>query len=209
MATLRKKELQQHARRIEELVRALDSAADLNLRATAKELVQVLMDLQGASLERILEIVHEDGEAGATLIQTFERDELVKYLLLLHGLHSLDLQTRVMKALDKSRHYLQSQGGDVELIGVDDYGVVRLRLSAASSKGCGSSSGALKKAIEEAIYEEAPDIASLVVEGAEERVAGFVPLAQLSPNILKPELGGEGSGDVTALPLANVQASGS
>ena len=68
-------------------------------------------------------------------------------LLLVHGLHPYDVETRVARALDGVRPYLGSHGGDVELLGVTDDGVVRLRLL-GSCDGCPSSSVTLKLAVE-------------------------------------------------------------
>jgi len=182
-----RKEFQQRAQVIEALVKKIDGVSDPDLRASTKELMQALMALHGAGLERMMEIVHQSGEPGAALIASFERDDLVKGLLLLHGLHPADLQTRILQALEKSRPYLASHGGNVELISLDDSGAVKLRVS-ANSQGCASSTGALKVTIEDAIYDAAPDITSLVIEGlAEERFSpgGFVPVEQLLGNGLK------------------------
>jgi Fe-S cluster biogenesis protein NfuA/nitrite reductase/ring-hydroxylating ferredoxin subunit len=61
------------------------------------------------------------------------------------------------------RPYLQTHGGNVELLGVDD-GVVHLRL-AGNCQGCPSSEMTLKLAIEEAILNAAPDLSSIQVDG--------------------------------------------
>ena len=108
-----------------------------------------------------------DGPADG-LIEQFGDDELVGSLLLLYGLHPVDLETRVRQALDKTRPYLRSHGGNVELAGVDPTGVVRLRLQ-GSCHGCPSSAMTLKLAIEKAIHEAAPDVAGIEVEGESER----------------------------------------
>ena len=55
---------QKRIQRIAEMVEQLESAADPNARAMAKELVESLMALHGAALERILEITSEAGETG-------------------------------------------------------------------------------------------------------------------------------------------------
>jgi Fe-S cluster biogenesis protein NfuA len=81
----------------------------------------------------------------------------------LYGLHPLDLETRVRQALEQVRPYLQSHGGNVELLGVEG-GIIRLRLQ-GSCHGCPSSAQTLKSTIEEAIAEKAPDAAGLQVEG--------------------------------------------
>jgi Fe-S cluster biogenesis protein NfuA len=57
------------------------------------------------------------------------------------------------------RPYLDSHGGDVRLLGVED-GVVRLELQGSCS-GCPSSAVTLKLAVEEAIHKAAPDVAEI------------------------------------------------
>ena len=152
--------------------------ADPEARASAVELLQSLMELHGSCLERMMELVSEAGAPGRAVIDGFARDELVKGLLLLYGLHPVALETRVMQALDKVRPYLSSHGGNVEVIGIDD-GVVRLRLQ-GSCKSCPSSAMTLKLAIEEAIYEAAPDVTAIEAEGVFEPppplVSGLVSL---------------------------------
>jgi Fe-S cluster biogenesis protein NfuA/nitrite reductase/ring-hydroxylating ferredoxin subunit len=183
---LNRKEFQQRAQTIEELVAKLESISDPDHRAATKHLLHALTDLYGSGIERMMELAHQMGEPAAALIENFERDDIVKGLLLLHGLHSLDLESRLLQALEKTRPYLKSHGGNVELVSVDDAGVVKLRLE-GSCHGCPSSSVTMKLAIEDAIYEAAPDILGLEVEGvAEEPVraksVGFVPIEELSGN---------------------------
>ncbi|HYY56429.1 MAG TPA: NifU family protein [Pyrinomonadaceae bacterium] len=160
------KEFQQRVQRVEELIREIELVADPDTRAKAVELVQLLMDFHGAGLERLMEVVAEAGEPGHSIIDDFARDGLVSSLLLLYGLHPLELETRVVQALDKVRPYLGSHGGDVELIRIDE-GVVHLRMQ-GSCNGCPSSAMTLKLAIEEGIYEAAPDVTAIEVEGVVE-----------------------------------------
>jgi Fe-S cluster biogenesis protein NfuA len=135
------------------------------------------MELYGAGLERITEIVFEKGEAGREILDQFGRDELVGNLLAANGLHPLDLEARVRRAVDKLR-----TTATVESLSVEQ-GVIRLRLRASGS-GCGSSAATLKSSVEAAIYEAAPDLVQLVIEGLEETGAasGFVPLEKLVGN---------------------------
>ena len=156
-------ESQQLIERIEELVRKIGAMPDADARATGVELLQSLMELNGAGLERILEMASETGAAGAALIEGFARDELVRGLLLLYGLHPVALETRVAEGLEKVRPYLRSHGGDAELLGIEE-GVVRLRLQ-GSGKSCPSTTTTLKLAIEAAIYEAAPDVVAIEAEG--------------------------------------------
>jgi len=154
---------QQLSQRIEGLIARIETAPDPNVRADALNLVQSLMELHGAGLNRLMEIVAEAGDHGYDLMDDFADDDLVAGLLLLYGLHPHDLETRVLKALDKARPVLHSHGGDVELLGVAE-GIVSLRLT-GSCRDCPSSTMTLKLAIEQAIYEAAPDVTEIITEG--------------------------------------------
>ena len=157
-------ELKDNIRKIEGLVARLQSAPDPATRDAAVELVQHLMDFHAAAIDRMMEIASNAGDAGWDIIDNFAADDLVTHVLLLHGLHPLDLETRVGNALNKVRPYLESHGGNVELIEVAA-GKVRLRMI-GSCNGCPSSALTLKTAIEKAIYETAPDVNSIVCEAA-------------------------------------------
>lgn len=174
------KAFQQLSQRIEALVNRFETATDPQVRADALELVQALMDLHGAGLDRLMEIVAGAGAPGEALMEDFARDELVVGLLLLYGLHPHDLETRVRLALERVQPYLHSHGGNVELLHVND-GIVRLRL-VGSCQTCPSSTLTLKTAIERAIYEAAPDVVEIISEGgaAEAPANGFVQLTGLA-----------------------------
>ncbi len=173
------KALQRQTGRIEDLIHNLESSADADSLATARELVQSLMELYRAGLERLSEIVAAKGETGLEILEDLGRDELVGNLLAANGLHPLGIETRVQRALEKLRPRLHSQGS-IDLLGIDE-GVIRLRLCYAAS-GCGSSSGSFKSAVEDAMYAAAPDLVHLAIEMSEEQgaAAGFVPLAKLA-----------------------------
>jgi len=174
-------EVERRARTMDELVRRLESEGDPGVRATARALVQAVLEFHAAGLTRVLEIVDETGPTGAALIDRFGEDTLVRSLLLLHGLHPLDLKTRVLEALERTRPLLDAHGGDVEYLGVDDAGVVTLRLDA---HGCASTNDTLERAIAEALRETAPDVTGLVVERASELpgAVAFVPVGELRRN---------------------------
>jgi Fe-S cluster biogenesis protein NfuA len=70
------------------------------------------------------------------------------------------LKERVESVLGKVRPMLQRDGGDVELVDVQDDGVVKVRLTGACS-GCPMSTMTLKNAIEETIKKEIPEIKSV------------------------------------------------
>jgi Fe-S cluster biogenesis protein NfuA len=168
-------EFQKRLQSIEQLLGKIQ-AADPNLRTTVQELVQLIMDLHGAGLERMLELTAAAGDGGAGIVERLARDELVASLLILYGLHPAGLEARVIQALDKARSRLRAHEGEVELLSIED-GAVRLRVH-ANGHGCGSTAQALKETVEDAVYQAAPDVTALIIEGAEER-PGFVPLEML------------------------------
>jgi Fe-S cluster biogenesis protein NfuA/nitrite reductase/ring-hydroxylating ferredoxin subunit len=161
---VRQTESERRIAAIEELVQRLETTADPAARAVAQELVRAVMELHGAALDRMLATIRKNGAAGATIVDQLAREEVVASVLLLHDLHPVDLETRVKGALEKSRPYLKTHGGNVELVGIDESGVVRLRMQ-GSCHGCPSSAVTLKLAIEQAIHEAAPDVSAILVEG--------------------------------------------
>ena len=171
-------DFQKRVQKIGGLVRDLESIADPASRAAAKELVQLLMDLHGTGLERILEIVFQSGDSGPQIIDDLGRDSLVSSLLILYGLHPEELQTRVERKLEQMRSKLQKMGAEATLVGVNG-GDILLRVT-IDGHACGSTSQAVRATVEEAVYEAAPDLRSLVVDGFQEPTpSGFVAVEKL------------------------------
>jgi len=69
---------------------------------------------------------------------------------------SEDLKKRVEKSLDTIRPALMADGGNVELVGVED-GVVKVRLQGACGT-CPSALMTLKQGIEVRVKEDVPEI---------------------------------------------------
>jgi Fe-S cluster biogenesis protein NfuA len=166
-------------RRLDSLIQEVERFPDPAMRSHTREIVKVLLDLHGVGLEKVLEQVADKGEVGQAIIDELARDDLVSSLLLLHGLHPIDLQTRVGQALIKVRPYLRSHGGNVELLGMTAESV-RLRMD-GTCHGCPSSAATIKQTIEQAIFDAAPEIASIELENLEEPPApiGLVQLGIL------------------------------
>jgi Fe-S cluster biogenesis protein NfuA/nitrite reductase/ring-hydroxylating ferredoxin subunit len=172
---LEDQELRERVARMETLLGEIEALKDPSARSKAAEVVGVLLDLYGEGMARMMEAVAQ-GEERERTFGAFADDELVSHLLLLHGLHPLDVETRVVGALEEVRPYLQSHGGNVELLGVEG-GVARLRMQ-GSCDGCPSSAMTLKLAIEEAIQKAAPDLEGIEAEGVSE------PPPKPAPNIV-------------------------
>jgi Fe-S cluster biogenesis protein NfuA len=173
------RDFREDMQRIGGLVQEIEAIADPAMRAATKGLVQSLMDLHGAALEKALNILADSGEQGITIIDRLGRDALVSSVLILYGLHPEDIDTRVLKALDRVRPQLRKQGCEVEVVGMSD-GAIRLKVETGSHT-CGSTAKTVRAELEGAIYDAAPDLASLVIEGFEDRPAsGFVALDKLT-----------------------------
>jgi len=157
-------EFQERLGHVEELIATLENAPDSAMREQARELIQALLDLHGTGLERILSVLYDSGVGGSGLIDELGRDSLVSGLLLLHGLHPLDLETRVRKAIEEVKPRLGLHGGSVDVLGVTPEGRVQLKLQ-GNCHECPSSRLTLRFSIEEALYAAAPDLTGLDVEG--------------------------------------------
>lgn len=172
--------LRQVGDRVETLIDEMRSGADEPTRARAEELVHLLVDLYGAGLERVTEILAEDGESGQRLLRKLADDRFLASLLVLHSLHPVDVETRIHEALEQVRPYLGSHAGGVEYLGIDDEGIVRLKLQ-GSCDGCPSSTVTVELAIERAIQEAAPEVMGIEVEGAVEAAPPAPALLQIQP----------------------------
>ena len=67
------------------------------------------------------------------------------------------MKEKVQAVIEKIRPMLQRDGGDVELVDVDDNGIVRVRLTGACA-GCAMSQITLKQGIEKVLLNEIPEV---------------------------------------------------
>ena len=118
-----------------------------------------MVQLYGEGLERIFAALDEAERRATRLAQ----DGVVASLMLIHGLLPGEPGDAGAAALDSVRPYMDSHGGNVELLGIED-GIARLRLEGSCS-GCAASQSTMELAIERALEETAPDLLGLDVEG--------------------------------------------
>ncbi|HUA02739.1 MAG TPA: NifU family protein [Solirubrobacteraceae bacterium] len=154
---------EQLVERVQELQAALESSSDSATRELAEELVSAVVQMYGAGLERILEMLLAAGADGERVAASLADDPMVATLLLIHDLHPIPLEQRVQAALDSVRPYMESHGGNVELLSLEQ-GVARIHLRGSCSD-CSASSVTLELAIKQALEEMAPDLEGLEVEG--------------------------------------------
>ncbi len=172
-----------HGARIQQLLEQIEALPAASTRELIHEFMEATLAFYGQGLARILQVVSESGPEFQQVYQHLVNDKVVRGLLLIHDLHPVDLQTRLGGALDHVRPYLQSHGGNVELISLTGQ-TARLRLQ-GTCKSCASSAVTLELAIRHAIEEACPDLAEFEVEGVAEKQADGASVAQL-PDRSKP-----------------------
>ena len=171
-------EFQEQVRQLGKLIAQFDELPDGATKTAARDLVQLLMDVHGRGLERVMEIVFDSGDSGQKIIDRLGQDSIVGNLLLLYSLHPDGLEARIQSALDRMRPRLRKLACTIELENVQE-GAVQVRL-ATSGHSCGSSTKDLRSIVEDGMFEFAPDVTSLEILGLEEPTpAGFVTLESL------------------------------
>ncbi|MET0254096.1 MAG: NifU family protein [Terrimicrobiaceae bacterium] len=163
-------ELNREGKRIQELIARIAEVPDPSSRQMLEDCLESLLRFYGQGLARILDLIEETGPEGREVYDRLINDGAVRGLLLIHGLHPVPLETRLREALDKIRPYMESHGGNVELLSLED-DVARLRLQ-GHCKTCPSSAVTMELAIRGAIEEACPDLMGFEVEGVEQVTAG-------------------------------------
>jgi len=171
---------------VERLIQELEQGPESPARARARQLVGAVLDLHAGALARALEIVAGAGAAGPTVLDALTRDPLVAGVLLLHGLHPVDLESRVRAAADELAPTLRGQGALLAGLDIAD-GSIRVRLERDPARHAVSAS-ALRATVEQALLAAAPDAIAVEVVGPDpgEHVA-FVPVEQVRLRPRAPE----------------------
>jgi len=175
-------EFQAYAEQVERTVQRVNELNDEDARTAALELMQSVMDLHGAAIARLVEVLSDSRDAGRNSLAALGSDPLLCGLMVLYGVHPLSLEERVTQAVDKVRPQVQKQGGKVELLDASD-SLVRVSIS-SSGNGCHSSPDALKTAVEQAIREAAPEVMEVVAEGVASTATGFIPVNMIQPVLI-------------------------
>jgi Fe-S cluster biogenesis protein NfuA/nitrite reductase/ring-hydroxylating ferredoxin subunit len=202
----------QLVQRIQELQERLEATGDPATREVADQLVSAVVQMYGAGLERIVELLAGAETDRRQIADALSQDELVSTLLLIHDLHPVPLADRVGAALDSVRPYMESHGGNVELLSIED-GVATIHLRGSCSD-CSASAVTLELAIKQALEEAAPDLEGLEVHGVAPQTAGGPGLPMVTGSMgpaatgmeLPIIMAGPGGSDVSAPSWVEVQA---
>jgi hypothetical protein len=151
---------------ISQLVEKVRALPDAEARDTAIQLAQAILDLHREALARLLALI--PSEADTQLMERLAADPKIGGVLLLHDLHPVSLAARVRKALDSPA--LRNAAEKIELLSTEE-GVIRVRMEHG---------GDVRAAVEQIIWEAAPDAREVIVEGSDQAArSGFVPIQQL------------------------------
>ena len=124
----------------------------------ALDAVAALTAVYGEALARIMTMLGDAPAVAAGLAA----DDLLGHLLILHGLSPVPTEQRAVAAVEEIRPFVQSQGGDVRLAGVEG-GVARVQIS-GHCQGCSSPGTSVQDAVTDAILGAAPELAAVEVE---------------------------------------------
>ena len=158
-------------------------------------------DERALLLLQLIDAVHRPG---MELLAAGESDHpLAQALLSMYDLGPPDDQIEVEEALDEIRPYIESHGGGLELLDVED-GVVHVRMSGACN-GCAGSAITLRRGVEEILrerYENFKEVVAHEPEGAEQGNGEGAP----APGLLQIEkVGGPEQGGPELLQIENMR----
>jgi hypothetical protein len=173
---IEEQEVHEHAREIERIIREVESITDPDLRENVATLIDSLLSFHAGGIASLMQIIGAEGDKAAPLLRKIAGDPLVANLLLLYGVHPLSFETRVRHAIDRLSSNPTLKSSAIELLGITDR-VVRIRLVQQDKHGCHSPQQIDRSAIEEALYEAAPDIDEIqFVDDVQQTSVSFVPL---------------------------------
>lgn len=146
----------------------LDEAA----RERADDVRSAIEAFHRPALVHIVQTLRADPRGKELLFELVD-DPAVRAVFALHGIIRPDPVARAERALSTVRPYLQSHGGDVELVSIDG-SVARVRLHGSCS-GCSMSAVTLREVVSEALVEQVDEVASVEVVD-DQPTAAFIPV---------------------------------
>ena len=126
-------------------VRKLDAAA----QKQAMALKSAVEEFHKVGITHIVKKLKDDPRGKELLFELVD-DPTVYALFAMHGIVRADITTRASRVIDMVRPYMQSHGGDVELVRIEgDTAFVRLH---GACNGCSMSAVTLRESVEEALF---------------------------------------------------------
>ncbi|MDQ4041354.1 MAG: NifU family protein [Actinomycetota bacterium] len=161
----------------------------MDFDAAVSELDTLIGTLEREGDERallLLELIDAIHRPAIELILNGEPDHPVAHAVLsMYGFTDVDDRVEVEEALDGVRPYIESHGGGLKLLDVED-GVVHIEMS-GSCHGCAASAMTLKRGIEEALRENYPNFKEVVAHDPEGEEVTSEPANGGGPQLLQIE----------------------
>ncbi len=157
---------------------------DDDAKQAAEGLKVALEAFHRPALVHIVQTLREDPRGKELLFELVD-EPMVRAVLGLHGIIRADPMTRANRELESVRPYLQSHGGDVELVKIEgNTAYVRLH---GSCNGCSMSAVTLRDGVEEALVSGVAEIENVEVLEDEPTVA-FIPIDSIGRRLDKKSL---------------------
>ncbi len=157
---------EQQTDELERLAAQVDAAAaaaqalDGEARSKALALKESVEAFHKAGVTKIVQRLKADPRGKELLFELVD-DPLVYALFAMHGIVRPDPLTQARQRIEAVRPYMQSHGGDVELVELrDDAAYVRLH---GACSGCSMSAVTLRQGVEEVLIGQVPGVARVEV----------------------------------------------
>ena len=147
-------DLEHLARQVDGAIAEVQSLAP-DVRAKAMALKSTIEAFHKVGLTHMARKLKED-PAGKQLLFELLDEPAVYALFTMHGLVRADPRTRVTRVLEMVRPYMQSHGGDVTLVDLQN-NTLYVRLS-GNCNGCSMSATTLRNIVDESLREHVPEI---------------------------------------------------
>jgi Fe-S cluster biogenesis protein NfuA/nitrite reductase/ring-hydroxylating ferredoxin subunit len=187
--------------RLEEIVAGWDEQK----RGTVDALKLAIDDLNKEAFTRLIRTIKSNPACIDSLREAVS-DEVVYSVLRHHQLIKASLDERVEQALDSVRPFLESHGGDVELVKVEPPNQVTIRLIGACD-GCPASGLTLSEGVEKAIKEFCPEITEIhkAAGGALAKPVDGVAVHFISPFACSQDSGWIHAAELDEIPEAGIK----
>lgn len=166
-------EFERLAGAVDDALVAVD-ALDTDAQRVARDVKDAIEGFHRPALVAIVQTLRDDPRGKELLFELVD-DPAVRSVFALHGIIKADPMTRAHQALVPVRPYLQSHGGDVELVRIED-GAAFVRLQ-GSCNGCSMSAVTLREGVEEALV-VLPEVDRVEVLDDEPTTA-FIPVEMI------------------------------
>lgn len=158
-ATLAELSFEQLAERVDQAVATVNQL-DGQSKKQALALKTAIEAFHKFAVTKIVQKLKADPRGKELLFELVDEPS-VYALFAMHGIVRADLTTRVSRVLDMVRPYMQSHGGDVELVRVE--GATAFVKLQGACNGCSMSAATLREGVEETLFTHVPEIKAVEV----------------------------------------------